>query len=131
MSAPEITFELDPGPWGTDPEWRDFRATGGSISGRATVTTDELIKCRGVDLVLGWRTEGRGDRDQQLILEDRVHAGELYPGTRVFPFQATLPEGPISYDGHHIKIVWFVGIQIDIAWKRDPKNEMPFFVTLP
>ncbi len=130
MPSPTIDIELDPGPW-QDPQWRDYRATGGKVSGRVRVTTLEHLACRGVRLNVGWRTEGRGDQDSQLLLDEHVHFGELPPGEQVFPFQAELPVGPISFDGKYIKIVWFANARIDLAWKLDPKAEQKFFVTLP
>ncbi|MDA7979763.1 MAG: hypothetical protein MPJ50_13430 [Pirellulales bacterium] len=130
MATPTIIIHIDPGPW-EDPQWRNHRPTGGKVAGRVRVSCMETLACRGVRLTIGWRTEGRGDQDSALILDDTPHYGELSPGDHEFPFSVEIPAGPISYQGHHIKIVWFAAARIDLAWKRDPKAEQQFLVTLP
>lgn len=130
MSAPTIEIEFDPGPW-TDESWKNFRPTGGEIAGRVRVSAQQNVGCRGIHVEVGWRTEGRGDTDSEALLNKTVHSGEFPAGQQEFPFRLQLPAGPISYDGKYIKIVWYAQARIDLAWKRDPKAEKQFLVTLP
>ncbi len=130
MSSPKIEIALDPGPW-TEPEFALHWPCRGRVSGRVCVETFERITPRAVRVSVGWRTEGRGDEDSEILLEETLHTGELPIGRREFPFAVQLPEAPISYVGNYIKIVWQVAAHIDLAWKRDPKDIKTFFVTLP
>lgn len=130
MSAPFLDVELDPGPWDDD-QWRDYRLAGDKVSGRAIVQCETNLNCRGIHVKLGWHTEGKGDKDQDVYFDQVVHHGELLAGRHEFPFSARLPMAPMSYAGHHIKIIWAVHVRIDIAWKVDPKFQRPFYVTLP
>ncbi len=90
----------------------------------------QRIECRGVRVLLGWRTDGRGTKDSSTVYEETLFAGELPIGEQEYPFQATIPLGPISYAGHYININWFVSAHIDLAWQRDPKTERLLHVTL-
>ena len=130
MAAVKLEIELDPGPW-DDPEWADYRAVEGTVSGRLTAITDEPITCRRLVVSVGWHTEGRGDKDQEAVGEETVFEGELRPDQPSFPFSFPLPAGPVSYAGHYINIVWQVSANLDLAWKRDPHAEHTFFLTLP
>jgi len=128
--APSIRIELDPGPW-REPEFADYRVCGDTVGGHAIVSTLEALSCRAVTLSVGWHTEGRGDRDEAFVFEQRVHEGELSSGEHRFPFAAKLSDGPMSYAGHYMNIIWQVKAQIDLAWKRDPMAEKKFYAVLP
>ena len=128
--APSIQIELDPGP-SSDPGLADYHVCGGTISGHAVVSTDEPLNCRAVMLSVGWHTEGRGDEDEESVFEEWVHEGELSAGEHRFAFSARIPDGPMSYAGHYINVIWRVTAQIDLAWKRDPTAERTFFAVLP
>lgn len=130
MAAPRLDIELDPGPW-NDPQWAEFRAAGDSVSGRVLLFVDDLISCRRLLVSVGWHTEGRGDRAEGTCGEETLLEGELHPGEHTFPFSFRLPAGPISYAGHYVNIVWQVAARLDLAWKRDPKAERRFQLTLP
>lgn len=131
MSAPQLKIELDPGPWGDDPQWIDYRLAGDVVSGRAVVRLDEAVNCRGVFVTVGWKTEGKGDADSLNVLHTTVARGNLPPGEHVYPFSTQLPEGPMSYSGHHIQIIWEATVRLDLAWRRDPVESKRFFVALP
>ncbi len=128
MAEPQAIFELDPGPW-DDPQWANCRPTEGTLSGRVRVELDEPLNPRRVILRVKWYTEGKGDRDEEILWEEVVHQGPLQGGEE-FPFQVQLPQGPLSYYGHLIKIVWAVELQLDLAWRRDPKFEHRFQLVL-
>ena len=128
--SPSIHVELDPGPW-SEPEYADCRVCGETVSGSVVVQAEEPVRCRAVVVSVGWHTEGRGDRDEETLWEQRVHEGELLPGEHRFPFSATLPAEPMSYAGHYININWQVKATIDVAWARDPHAERQFYAVLP
>lgn len=130
MASPELTVELDPGPW-NDPEWDGFYAVEGRITGRVRVTADEATTCRRLFASLAWHTEGRGDKDEQIVRELTLAESEIRAGESSHEFQFDLPTGPVSYAGHYINIIWAVRAQLDLAWKFDPKAEARFHLTLP
>lgn len=130
MAKPTLDIEFDPGPW-TELHLQDHRPVGGTISGRVRMTADEMARCRKLFVTIGWHTEGTGDRDAESILELTLHQGEIFPGEQEFPFSCQLPDGPISYAGHLINVVWEVHAQLDLAWKFDPKTSRKFFVSFP
>lgn len=130
MAKPTLHIELDPGPW-SEPDLLDHRVVGGTVSGRLRMTADEMIECRKLSVAVGWHTEGTGDTDSETVFETTVHEGEIYPGDQEFPFSCDLPDGPISYAGHLINVIWSVSARLDLAWKRDPTAEQLFFLSLP
>ena len=130
MAKPTLHIELDPGPW-AERDLLNHRVVGGTVSGRLRMTADEMIKCRKLTVAIGWHTEGTGDTDSETVFETTVHEGEIYPGDQEFPFSCDLPDGPISYAGHLINVIWSVSARLDLAWKRDPTAEQPFFLSLP
>ena len=130
MAKPTLDIELEPGPW-TEQDLLDHRPVGGTISGRIRMTSDEMVKCRRLYVTVGWHTEGTGDRDSDSILDLTLHEGEIYPGEQDFPFSCQLPDGPISYAGHLINVIWEVHAQLDMAWKFDPKTSEKFYLSLP
>ncbi len=129
MGKPTATIELDPGHWADDPQWADCRPAEGNLSGRVRVDVDEPLNPRRVILRVKWYTEGRGDRDEGIHWEEVVHQGPLVGGEE-FPFEVQLPEGPLSYSGRLIKIIWAVEVHFDIAWRKDPKFEQRFRLVL-
>ena len=129
MGKPVVSIELDPGPW-EEPEMADHREAGGTISGRVLLSTDEPVDCRKVVVEVGWRTEGRGDRDGEMCSSVTLHSGEIQPGDEAFPFEFDLPAGPMSYAGHYINIIWNVQARVDLAWKFDPVAVRQFFLTV-
>ena len=129
MAAPELYIEIDPGPW-DEPKFRDHQAAGGRLSGRVRVKSDDMVPCRRLIVRAGWHTDGRGDTDYEHCMERTLFEGELMPGEQEYPFECTLPDGPMSYAGHHINIVWEVQAQLDLAWKRDPAASSKFYLTI-
>lgn len=57
----------------------------------------------GVSLRLFWQTQGRGDSDVDVVEEESFEA----PGTDDRrPFRFRLPEGPYTFSGQLISLVW-------------------------
>lgn len=125
--TPQISVTLEPSDW-PDPKWRNYHLAGNVIRGEVRVESDGPLECRAVRCVVGWHTEGRGDRDEGVAAAMTLHDGPLN-GNRSFPFEASIPvNGPISYQGHYINIVWSAKAVIDLAWKKDPVSEAQFVV---
>ena len=62
-----------------------------------------LEGAKSVELRLLWYTEGKGDRDSRLVTTvELAHPGE----NEVRPFNLRLPEGPFSFSGKLISLVW-------------------------
>lgn len=95
------------------------------IIGVVEVLPDKVIECRGVEIQLKWRTEGKGDTDQQVIDFDSVHVTQITPDEPlIYPFQFKAPDMPWSYEGELIRIVWAVEVKIDVEAKLDIFNLM-------
>lgn len=130
MGKPKLQTELEAGPW-PQPEFADYWPTGGRARGCVIVESDEWVKCRGVVASAGWRTEGKGTPDSSTVCEERLHDGELGPGTHRFPFEFDLPEGPISYSGRLVSIIWEVKAWIEIPLRRDPTASKVSYLAPP
>jgi Arrestin (or S-antigen), N-terminal domain len=115
---------------GRGPDHRDHYAPGEPISGHVLAIAGEPTNCRRLTVEIGWHTEGRGDKDAETHFETTLHEGPIEPGEQRFPFAATLPEGPLSYAGHYVNIVWQVNARLDLAWRFDPKAERTFYLAL-
>lgn len=130
MPKPVLQIDLDPGPW-AESHLQDHRVTGGTVSGRVRMTSEDMMTCRRLTVEIGWHTEGTGDTDRDSVFETELHTGEIYPGEHEYAFSCQLPDGPVSYSGHLLNIVWSVSARLDLAWKRDPTAVQPFFLSLP
>lgn len=133
MAKPTVRIELDPPESNHGGERSDFVMTENyvseeTITGRVIVDVPEPITCRNITLIVGWRTEGRGDLDRDSFYERQLDAGELKVGVSTYDFSCQLPDGPISYAGHYINIIWEAAARIDLAWKIDPKTAREFYL---
>ncbi len=79
-----------------------------------------------LQLTVGWRTEGRGDKDQETLYETIVK-----PSTKCY-FDCKIPQaGPVTYDGQLIRIIWEVSVTCS-QWLGIKKNqEKTFFLVVP
>jgi hypothetical protein len=133
MAKPTLRIELDPpnsnhGGQPTDFAMAESYLPEETIRGRVIIDVPEPITCRKIIVNVGWRTEGRGDLDYDSIHEQHVESGELNVGTSTYEFSCELPDGPISYAGHYINIIWEASARIDLAWKIDPKAAREFYL---
>jgi SpoOM protein len=102
---------------------------GGALRGTVVIeNVDE--QALGVDLSLIWRTSGEGSVDQgNTDDKQRLAMPPRGPdGSARLPFSFTVPLGPVSYFGEIIEVRWFVRASVDIAWARDPKDEVEVIV---
>lgn len=100
------------------------------IEGIFTIETQKSIKCRRIlaQLMGIESSEANGHKDTH------VHLGELHdigsPGTVIgnFTQEFSLPAttaGPTTARGKLFSIEWFVQIQLDVPWAKDPKFRVP------
>lgn len=89
------------------------------ISGFATWHTEKAPDR--VSARVGWVTEGRGDRDDEYVGEESVELGSsefAIPDRLDFSLQ--IPnDGPPSYDGKIVRIVWVVEVRVYLSWAKD------------
>ena len=106
MSRAELQIVLEPGPWEGE-QYADCWPVGGELNGQVHLQTAEPIDARSVRVELRWHTEGRGNRNEQIVDTVELHQGELAgPHSYDWPFQLRVPDdGPISYEGHYIHTV--------------------------
>jgi len=92
---------------------------GSSLKGQVTWTPEKESKPRGLRVTLGWRTEGRGNKKEGTC--DETERTDIAPGSTVtLPFEFHVPiEGPVSYDGKLMKIIWEIMVRADLPFARD------------
>ena len=98
--------------------WNQVRL-GHAISGSATWHTDKAPDR--VSARVGWMTEGRGDTDDEYFGEASLDVGESEFGTTDrLDFTLQIPaDGPPSYDGKILRIVWVVEVRLYLSWAKD------------
>ncbi len=102
---------------------------GDTVAGTVIVSAMEDVECNGLQIEVGWRTEGRGTRDSVVVDQRTAFRGKLEAGrTLEFPFDAKLPDGPWSYEGKLLRIVWQVEVKASIPWARDESFSASFVV---
>lgn len=92
---------------------------GSALKGQVSWTPDQESKPRAVRVSLGWRTEGRGNRKEGTC--DETEGSVITPGSTVtLPFEFQVPlQGPVSYDGKLMKIIWEITVRVDLPFARD------------
>jgi hypothetical protein len=58
-----------------------------------------------IRLQLGWKTEGKGNEDSETLATEMISRPPLH-GRKEFTF--SLPEGPYSFSGKLISVVWYL-----------------------
>ncbi len=105
-------------------ERSDSVPAGGELRGTVVIDhVDESV--RGVDLSFRWRTSGKGSSDQGKDNPQRLAVPPARSdGCARLPFSFAVPLGPVSYSGEIISVGWFVRAWVDVAWARDPSDEV-------
>lgn len=101
---------------------------GSEVCGEVVIPAVPNARWRGVEIHLKWRTEGRGDTDSGTV---GVVSHPIQPsaGPARYPFRFMLPQdGPVSYHGQLLRIVWEIEVRIDVEWEFDPKDRWPITV---
>jgi hypothetical protein len=99
-----------------------------TVQGIVEINPQRDIKCRAVEIKVGWHTEGRGTRAEGYPYlnrrDDVTELSMMQPFIGEFSF--VIPSKPWSYSGHYVSIVWSVEVKIDIARGRDITHSEPF-----
>ncbi len=105
-------------------------AVGGGISGRAMWVPERQVQVRGLVAQVRWRTEGRGIVNNAVVWQQTTPVGMVVIGSPVeIAFAATLPaDGPVSYNGTLLRIIWEVEVHADIPMAADEQAALPFIV---
>lgn len=114
----------------------DFEAAqpfvvGQEVHGVVTWDPREVTRGRAMVVTVGWRTEGRGDRDRGTLatLHHPFNQGQPTTLTR-FPFRFVLPPGgPVTYHGRLLRVIWSVDARVDVGWAIDPRASRDFVVS--
>ena len=90
---------------------------GDRVSGRAVWSARGEF-ARTMEVVCGWRVEGRAGRRESII--GRVDADAGSRSEIVLPFEFEIPmAGPLSYDGKLFRITW----EVDAGAGRDVESK--------
>ena len=96
---------------------------GDDIIGVVNIDTSKLLTVNRVELELGWETEGKGDRDSEVLDRDLIDITELVPGEGVqHPFAFVAPRRPWSYSGMFIRLIWKLTVKVDVRNTLDLFN---------
>ena len=99
-----------------------------ALEGIVEIHPTHDIKCRAVEIKIGWHTEGRGTRAEGYPYIDRrddiTELSMMQPFIEQFSF--VIPSEPWSFSGHYVSIVWSVEVKVDIAMGRDLTHSEPF-----
>ena len=106
----------------------DMSEIGGVFRGRLVrvgdmddLAEDSESRVRAVRLRLHYKTEGRGDTDSKTIETHEFPADEY--GAVNADFELAIPDdGPISYDGQLIRVLWEIEARVDIKMRRDKRT---------
>jgi hypothetical protein len=101
---------------------------GHPIRGSATWHTDQAPDR--VSARVGWVTEGRGDRDDEYFGEASLDVRESEFGAPDrLDFTLQIPaDGPPSYDGKILRIIWVVEVRLYLSWAKDVVSTARFRV---
>lgn len=81
-----------------------------------------------VRIELRWRTEGRGDRNSGVGAVHR-HGPEQGPIPPQLEAALRVPgDGPVSYDGQMIRVIWEVRAVLEMRLRTDPSAAVPLQV---
>jgi len=76
-------------------------------------------------LKIGWRTEGRGNVDQENLYKKDILPQDLLP----FQYQIP-PKVPYSYDGELLRIIWEVTVEVEGFFKLRQAHQTTAFRVL-
>jgi hypothetical protein len=100
---------------------------GEEINFSIEIIPEEDISFRSLTIGIAWHTEGKGDRDEEVVDSVVTRDGVLTGGVPLSDnFSFTLPDRPWSYAGELVNIIWTVKIAVDIPKARDIVHEEPF-----
>lgn len=84
-----------------------------------------LTRARAVRLRLSAKVHGSGNRESHDLPPVTLHEGPVTMSQ--LSFSVPLPaEGPISWQGRHVKVDWAAVVELDVPWALDPSQAAPF-----
>lgn len=111
----------------------DAVTLGSTVRGRVSWTASKDVSPRKIQVFLRWHTEGRGSTAKDTLVTGTHECGPVSAGEEVsFPFEFSIPEDvPVSFDGRLIRMIWEIGVQVDLPWAFDEKSAAVFRVAAP
>jgi hypothetical protein len=103
---------------------------GDLVSGNFSFEPENSTKVKKVVVSCGWKTEGRGNEDKYHYSQQDFMPSDI-DVTQPFSSEFALPipqEGPCSYEGFLLRVVWHIELQIVIPWAKDLKKSHTFTV---
>lgn len=96
-------------------------ALGDRVHGRLVFSPDDrLAKVKLVTVRLRAFVHGSGNDEEAVRVEQQLHQGPVT--ALALPFEFHLPaDGPVSWQGRHVKVDWTVVGELDLPWAVDPK----------
>ncbi len=102
---------------------------GDSVSGTVVLKYREPWDVRYLDVVAGWRTEGRGDQNSSAEATQRLfRKGENVSPLMERGFRLRLPVMPWTYYGTYIKLHWIIGVYVKPMRGFESQFELPIIV---
>ena len=107
---------------------RDKVRNGERLSGTVSWRAEGSKTPRKIEALCRWRTEGSGTKSGEVVC--RVEQANLEGRNEVtIPVQFDIPrEGPLSYDGKVLRIIWEVVANADLPMARDEHDVKTFTV---
>lgn len=104
-------------------------APGEAVTGRATLNLPGPTAIENAEVMLYWRTEGRGTEDTGVgASETFIKAEQTLNGQVIHEFTIRAPLLPWTYYGQLLKIHWWVGVFVKPARGREMSEEVPLLV---
>lgn len=78
-----------------------------------------------------WFTEGRGTTNRGRVGGVRWVHDDRVPGSIPAPAEFAVvvpPQGPCSYDGQLIRVIWEVTATLELSWSTDPQQRQRIVV---
>ena len=99
-----------------------------TLRGHFSVAGADVDELRAVEVSVLWHTEGKGDEDMSVHSFERVDATSEEPLDlrHPRPFQAVLPNSPLSYEGAILKIRWCVRVRVFVERGKELCAEESF-----
>ena len=89
---------------------------------KGSVTVEGTKTPRAIEVVCRWRIEGRGRSREEVV-------GRAESQAMTVPFDFEIPkEGPLTYDGKLLRIIWEVAANADLPMARDESDVAAFTV---
>jgi hypothetical protein len=101
---------------------------GETLSGQYWIESLDASEVKAIEASVLWHTEGKGDEDMAVHEFWRRDASDAVPFDVHRPerFSTTLPNSPLSYHGHLIKIRWCVRVRVFMPHGKDMVTEKTF-----